>query len=355
MSGPIVTQALAADAPALRDALASQLARAMGVGGLRILAMERLPGGAIQENWSLDVEPVEGGTRTGPGSIQRWVLRTDARTSVASSLGRAEEYAVLSVAYGAGVRVPEPLCMVDGDSVLGRPYFVMSRLDGVGAGHRLSRESALVPDALALLRELGTALARLHSVRPPQTALEFLRLPRRSPALDAIEGYRDYLDRLEEPQPVLEWGLRWCERHMPEEGDICLIHRDFRTGNYLVHDGHLSGVLDWEFAAYGDPCEDLGWFTARCWRFAAPDKEAGGLGPLEPLLSAYVEAGGVCFTPAQLRYWQVMAHLRWGIIALQQAQRHLSGRECSLELALSGRMLPELEWEILSLIEEGVA
>jgi hypothetical protein len=44
-----------------------------------------------------------------------------------------------------------------------------------------------------------------------------------------------------------------------------------------------------------------------------------------------------------------MAHVRWAIIALQQAQRHLSGSEPSLELALTGRIVAELEHEIMAL------
>ena len=54
-------------------------------------------------------------------------------------------------------------------------------------------------------------------------------------------------------------------------------------------------------------------------------------------------------TPEALVYWQVMAHIRWAIIALQQAQRHLSGVERSLELALTGRIVAELEHEIIAL------
>jgi hypothetical protein len=54
-------------------------------------------------------------------------------------------------------------------------------------------------------------------------------------------------------------------------------------------------------------------------------------------------------TPAALVYWQVMAHIRWAVIALQQAQRHLSGAERSLELALTGRIVAELEHEIVKL------
>jgi hypothetical protein len=42
--------------------------------------------------------------------------------------------------------------------------------------------------------------------------------------------------------------------------------------------------------------------------------------------------------------------VRWAVIALQQAQRHLSGEQPSLELALTGRMVPEMEFDLLNQI-----
>jgi hypothetical protein len=44
-----------------------------------------------------------------------------------------------------------------------------------------------------------------------------------------------------------------------------------------------------------------------------------------------------------------MAHIRWAVIALQQGERHLSGGEASLDLALTGRIAAELEHEVLRL------
>ena len=71
----------------------------------------------------------------------------------------------------------------------------------------------------------------------------------------------------------------------------------------------------------------------------------------DDFLAPYMRASGRTVTPAALVYWQVMAHIRWSIIALQQAQRHLSGVEPSLELALTGKIVAELEWEVLQLTE----
>ena len=42
-----------------------------------------------------------------------------------------------------------------------------------------------------------------------------------------------------------------------------------------------------------------------------------------------------------------MAAVRWAVIALQQGERHLSGGEESLELALTGLRAPEMELDAL--------
>ncbi len=327
----------------------SFLAHAGGARRVTVERYERLSGGAIQENAALDVT-VDGGPHAGRHA---WVLRTDAPSGVAVSRTRPEEYELLRVAHAAGVKVPEPLfACSDGQ---GPDFFVMARVPGLAAGHRLTKDATLVPDGEGLARELGANLARLHAVRPPHPALAFLGEPPADGARATIAGYRRDLDALGavrgEAWPALEWGLAWCARHAPPPLAPCLLHRDYRTGNYLVHEGRLAAVLDWEFAGWGDAREDLGWMLARCWRFARPDREAGGIAGAAAFLEGYAQAGGQRLTPAQTLYWQVLAHLRWAVIALQQAERHRSGAQRSLELALTAHIVPELELEILSLTE----
>jgi aminoglycoside phosphotransferase (APT) family kinase protein len=336
-----------ADSTEARARLADWICAQAGAERVLIEQMSRLSGGAIQENWALTVD-LQGGSHAGR---RQWVLRTDAPSAVALSLTRAQEFAVLSVADRAGVKVPRPLWLCREPAVIGRDFFLMERIAGVAAGHRLTRDADLVPDPPALAAELGACLARLHQIKPPHAELDFLPPPAPDHALTAIAGYRAYLDTLPEARPVMEWGLRWCEINAPQPSAPALIHRDYRTGNYMVDGGRLTGVLDWEFTAWGDPLEDLGWFTARCWRFARPDREAGGVGPAADFLRGYQSVSGQAVEPGHLRYWQVMAHVRWAVIALQQGERHWSGRQRSLELALTGRLVPELELEILQLID----
>lgn len=333
---------------AATKALAAWLRAQTGADDVQLARFERLRGGAIQENHLLDVD-VHGGAWHGSHS---WVLRTNAPSRVTASESRAGEYEVLRIAHEAGVRAPRPLFLCVDPAVLGSEFFVMERLPGVAAGHRITREAALVPDPAALAHELGANLARIHAIPPPrQYSAAGAGGSPTNPALEAVATYRAWLDRLDDAYPILEWGLRWCERRAPSAYEIAFVHRDYRTGNYLVDQGRLAGVLDWEFAGSGDPREDLGWFTARCWRFAGRELEAGGIAPLEPFIAGYASVAGHGISREDLHYWQVMAHVRWAIIALQQAQRH--HEEHSLELALTGYIVDELEVEVLRLTRAG--
>jgi aminoglycoside phosphotransferase (APT) family kinase protein len=325
------------------DTLAAYLALALGATAIVPRAASLLKGGAIQQNWRLDLT-IEGGPEAGERS---YVLRKDAPSVVGSSHGRVAEFEIIKVAHAAGVTVPRPILACADASLLGTPFALMERVEGIALGPRVVKDTALGGDRVGLLRRLGAEMAKLHRVRPPHAALAFLPPPPEDFARADIADLRAALDALGEPRPALDWGLRWGEVAAPPPGDICLIHRDFRTGNYMLDGSGLTAVLDWEFAGWGDPMADLGWFCAECWRFGRPDLEAGGMGARADLYAGYAAESGQPVDDARVRYFEVMAHIRWAIIALQQGARHASGQESSLELALTGRIADELELAIL--------
>ncbi len=327
--------------------LGAFLSEVSGCDSLEIIALKKLSGGNLQENYALDAL-FSGGTLSGR---QELVLRTDAPSGVAASRSRADEFAVLKVAWEAGLKVPEPLWACADNSRIGRAFYVMRRLPGDARGHELVRDQGLDAIRESLVERLGEELARLHAIEPPHPELAGLPQPPLSPAHSRIQEYRGYLDKLPDPQPTLEWGLRWLERKAPASDDVVLCHCDYRTGNYLVEDGELSGILDWEFASWSDPLEDIAWFCARCWRFGQWHKEAGGMGSREAFYRGYQRISGNSINKELIPYWEVMATVRWAIIALQQGHRHTSGEQTSLELALTGRMVPEMELDILMQIE----
>src|SRR5437763_13614674 len=105
-------------------ALSRFLAGASGAEKVEVTACELLAGGAIQENWGLDVF-FSDGRLAGP---QRLVLRTNAARGIPSSLPRVGEFAVLQAAFAAGVTVPELLFACAHAGVLRRPVFVRGRI-----------------------------------------------------------------------------------------------------------------------------------------------------------------------------------------------------------------------------------
>ena len=333
--------------------LARFLAEANGADRVEITALELLPGGAIQENWGLDAV-FAGGRLAG---AQRLVLRTDALTGIPSSLGRIEEFAVLQAAFAAGVKVPEPLFACADPSVFGKPFFVMRRVAGAASGREITTDPALEPALPGIAYRLGEQLARLQTIRPPRPDLGFLPSPSETSPEAQIAGFRAYLDRHPQPRPVLEWAIRWLETHVPAPLAPVLCHRDFRTGNYMLDcasgGAEVTGILDWEFAGWGDPDEDIGWFCCKGWRFARLDRAAGGIAERAPFYAGYESAAGRRLDPERVRFWEIFANVRWAVIALQQSDRYLRGGARDLSTAIIGRRAGECELELLMLLDPG--
>ncbi|HTW50689.1 MAG TPA: phosphotransferase family protein, partial [Stellaceae bacterium] len=330
-------------------AVAEFLKTESGAEAVEITRLQLLSGGAIQENWAIDAE-FDGGILPG---TQRLVLRCDAATGVPSSLGRVEEFHVLKAAFVAGITVPEPLFACAEKAVIGKPFFVMRRVAGSAAGRPITLDPALEPARPAIAERLGRELAHLQTIRPPRADLAFL--PPYAGPQAAIAGFRAYLDGHPNPRPVLEWALHWAETHLPATLPPVLCHRDFRTGNYMLAQGpgraQLTAILDWEFAGWGDPDEDIGWLCCKGWRFGRLDREAGGIAARAPFYRGYEEESGRVLDPGRVRFWEVYANIRWAVIALQQSDRFLIGGARSLSTAITGRRASECELELLMLLD----
>lgn len=313
--------------------------------------IKKLSGGAIQENWAIDLQLQKDGREQTIATV----LRCDAPSGVSDSHTREQEYALLKAAHANGVIVPEPLWLGSPD-LFGRSFFIMARVGGTAAGHQIVKQPHLGGERSRLTQTIGEQMAKLHQVRLADAArqypeLSFLLVPQGSPIEATLLGFQDFLATHHTQFPALEWGIRWLLVNEPELLPITLTHRDFRTGNYMVDEQGLTAVLDWEFAAWSDPREDLGWFCAKCWRFGKDNLAAGGIGSREDLLAGYERVSGTKISPQDLHYWEVLAHVRWAMIAIRQGERHVSGQEPSLELALTAHIVPELEWQILKMTD----
>lgn len=330
--------------PTVWPALGSHIALQIGASSVTITALKRLPGGAVQENWRIEAV-AEGGPNAGN---RAWVLRTDATARLSVSLDRDAEAQVLRRAAEGGVKVARPVAEGAGDGPIGKPFMVQEWIEGTALAHRLTRDPQFTAHGTSIVAELAAELARIHAISPSSQSLKCLPVPMQPPARAEVSRLRAALDKSVDARPALEYVLTWLDQNAPPARPLALVHGDFRTGNYLVRDGHVTGILDWEFAHWGDPDEDLGWFTARCWRVGRDEMVAGGMAPLEDFLRAYQSASGREIDREAMRYWQIMAAAKWATIAVLQADRLRLGGERRLELALTGLMPASMEHDALS-------
>lgn len=312
---------------------------------VQLLAMAPLAGGACQE-----LHRVELGTAHGP---VRLVLRSDARSSLPASLGRREEFPVVEVARAAGVPTPAVHHLTEGLVRPGAWAYFMDWVEGEALGRRVVKGPELASARTRLPEQLAHALARVHTVTPRTVPDLFVRRLLEGPVQGGLAFVRGMLDTLREAHPALEYAFQWLVAHAPADGPTVLLHGDFRTGNFLVQPAGLAAVLDWEFARWGAPAEDIGWLCVRDWRFGQNALPAGGLASRQAFLELYARAGGADVTSRVLHWWEVMGNVRWAAGSVHQGERYLSGEESDLEYMAIARRAPEMEWEALRLVERG--
>ncbi|MBC8100105.1 MAG: phosphotransferase family protein [Armatimonadetes bacterium] len=312
---------------------------------IAITQLTPLAGGASRESWLVET--------TAGGTAHKWVLRKDLPTTMNDdALTRAQEYSVMQTAHDAGVQVARMRFLCEDPNLLGLPFFLMDYVEGVSIGRKVITQPELAQARAVLPEQLAQQLAKIHTINPDAPQLSFLMRPADTkPALTALRAAYSTLDKLGVSVPALEYGLRWCTRHAPASDRITVLHGDFRVGNLLVDEAGLAAVIDWEFAHIGDPVEDIGYLCMRDWRFGNDQQQVGGLCDRERFLTAYEQHSGQQIDRAAADWWEIIGNLRWAIICLAQAERHLSGQDVSVELASLGRRSAEMQLEALRLIE----
>lgn len=260
-------------------------------------------------------------------SGRRWVLRRPpigaVRTS-AHDVGR--EHRIMAALADTGVPVPRIAGYCADNRVTGAPFYVMEFVDGVVMNGDAAIESINETARETFVRELGSTLARIHSVDLAGVGLGDLVKPyplvRRQ-----LRRWHSQLERRTDPTGSLLRALHdSLEAQAPEHDQPVLVHGDYRPGNVIVApDGAISAVLDWELAAAGDGLVDIGWLSV-WWSEDLEWTPAPHLpSPSLPrLLDAYVAAGGLHVE--RLSYYHAFAYWRLACIALGVRERYASGQ-----------------------------
>ena len=309
--------------------------------GTCVTNLTRLSGGANNETWRFTWHETPLILRRRPFSAES----VDNLDGNILGLSLADEAHIIQLAAQTGVPVPHIYTVLETSHRLGES-FVMAFIPGESIPQQWLNADAFNSARKGLAFECGAALAQTHTVDCSQLpqSIKPLTLARR------FDGIQQRLQIFGDVSPAMQFGLNWLIDHAPEDVPCVLLHGDFRTGNLLVNEQGLAGILDWELAHQGPPAEDLGYLCAHVWRFGKIEKPVGGFGEYADLLAGYRSIAGWAPDLESLKYWEIFAALNWGLVCQTMGALWHNGSG-DIERAAVARRRSEAELDLIYLID----
>ncbi|GAA1912012.1 phosphotransferase family protein [Nocardioides marmoribigeumensis] len=255
-----------------------------------------------------------------------------------------EQYDVMRlVGEVTDVPVPQVGLIEPTGTVLGTPFFLMDRVEGVIPPDVLpynfgdSWVHDATPEQQARLRDSSVAvLAGLHAIRDATTTFEFLDPARHGHDGETLlqrdlartKAWYGYAAADIGRSPLAERALAWLEANVPETDPIddVLCWGDARIGNMIYRDFEPVAVLDWEMACLGPRELDVSWmvFAHRVFESIAAALELPGMPDFlreEDVVATYEELSGARL--CDLTWYHVYNGLQWCIVFMRTGARQI--------------------------------
>jgi aminoglycoside phosphotransferase (APT) family kinase protein len=278
------------------------------------------------------------------------ILRVGPPNGIFGPYKASPEFLTLRALAQSGVPVPGVYWYSDEADALGAPFFVCDLVPGEAPIPWTRDGGPAFDDATRaqLGRQFAAALAALHNFEwrdTPVAGIDGETDPGATARaqLDLWQGLlRQWTQHL---VPMLEWAAMWLRENAPVAPRISIVHGDFRIGNFLVADGRITAILDWELVRLGDPIEDLGWICLQAWRGRSP--YMCHLLSRDELSERYAALTGIEPSIAALRYWEVFGTYKLAV--MHYGATHCFEKRGFNDLRMAGmglqipRMLLQLE------------
>jgi aminoglycoside phosphotransferase (APT) family kinase protein len=309
-------------------------------------ALTQLEGGWSRQAFVLATESPDGTAREfvirvkPPGAL----LDTDLR----------QEFDVCRLLTAHGVAAPICHEYEAGENPFGGPFYVMDRAPGSAPNvwRKRDREAleANWEGGGSLAEELLDSLVRIHGV-PADSAAAVL--PRRDfeAAVAHWEEVQNSMRLVRDP--VVEDAYAWLRERPPDPGEPALVHGDYRIGNCLSEDGHITAILDWELSYLGDPRYDLGYISLEyeAGRFTHPGSPLlGAVAGRDWFLSEYEARSGRPVDLEVVRTYAVLAALMLTAILTTGIRMYVDGRSTDVRMVWTRFALPALRQELAALM-----
>lgn len=192
-----------------------------------------------------------------------------AKIKSAHDMGR--EYKILNALSVSYDKAPKPLLYTEDESVIGAPFYVMERVEGVILRPKMPAEMIPAPDIMnGVASSLIETFSDLHAVDFEAVGLGDLGRPEGYVERQVSGWTKRYFKSKTDELPEIEKVASWLADNQPGESGAALIHNDFKYDNVVLDADNwtnIIAVLDWEMSTIGDPLMDFGtslgyWVTA---------------------------------------------------------------------------------------------
>ncbi len=174
----------------------------------------------------------------------------------------AREHRVISALGPTAVPVPRTHLLCMDPAVLGAPFYVMERVEGLITAERLPDGFAESPaERRQLALGLVDVLADLHAVDPDEVGLGDFGRPEGFMQRQVRRWTRQWEASRDGDRPGVDALARELADSVPTSSGATVVHGDYRLDNCILdpqRPGRIRAVLDWEMSTLGDPLADLG-------------------------------------------------------------------------------------------------
>lgn len=297
---------------------------------------------------------------------QEWILRRPPQGPLLPTAHDVlREYRVMKLLKdGGGVRVPTVVAACEDTDVIGAPFYLMDRVEGIVIRDKL-------PDWLAdddrdqqtrhdLGIDLADALAELHTA-PYQ--------PLCDAGIGKAEGYlerqlrrwRGQREGVQEAAKAFGTTARelpdydvlrdWLAETVPDPVPSAVVHGDYKLDNVIVTTppngpGRIAAIVDWEMATVGDPRADLGYLLS-FWIQSSDElpwhdyvTDARGFPSRDELVNRWSQQTGR--DPGDTKWFTALAIWKLAILLEASFHRHLAGTTDDPFFALLEQGVPAL-------------
>jgi aminoglycoside phosphotransferase (APT) family kinase protein len=286
---------------------------------------------------------------------ERWVLRRPPRGPLLPTAHDVvREYRYLSALHGRA-RVPRPVAMCDDTSVIGAPFYLMERAEGVVIRAEMPAAYDDPAGRRKVAEEMVDALVELHAVDYEAAGLAGKGDTYLTRQVERWSKQWELTRPRTRQLPGLDSATDWLKARIPESAGSSVVHGDYKLDNVMFANDQprLIAIFDWEMATIGDPLADLGWLLST-WGDPGdpPGTRRRNEGPVlttaegfpsgEEMAALYGEKSGR--TMKHFAFYHVLAVYKLAII-LEGLYMHY------LEKTASNPGAAEFEWHVPVLVD----